>query len=136
MSTYIDSEEDEKRRQAAAEVLQRFWRSRNNEAKPGLMNPDIRCKDAAMHARLKMGRIAAYRNNNTPSERWKRSIFFASRLQDANNPLQQSGVDKPQTKNKELEAQHWLELIDGCVSNNTGSQSNTESESDRSKHQF
>lgn len=66
-----------------------------------------------MHTRLKMGRIAANRNDNTPSERWKRSIFFASRLQDANNPLQQSGVDKPQVKNKELEVQHWLELIDG-----------------------
>ncbi len=83
-----------------------------------------------------MGRIAANRNDNAPSERWKRSIFFASRLQDANNPLQQSGVDKPQVKKKELEVQHWLELIDGYVSNNTGSPSNTESESDHSKHRY
>ncbi|PBK77464.1 hypothetical protein ARMSODRAFT_284296 [Armillaria solidipes] len=137
MSTDIASNEDERRRQAAAEVLQRFWRSRNgNEAKPGLMNPDIRWRDAATHTRLKMGRVAANRNENAPSERWKRNIFFASRLQDANNHLQESGVDKPQVKNKELEVQHWLELIDGYVSNNTGSQSNTESESDRRKHRY
>ncbi|SJL05481.1 uncharacterized protein ARMOST_08849 [Armillaria ostoyae] len=114
MSTDIASNEDERRRQAAAEVLQRFWRSRNgNEAKPGLMDPDIRWRDAATHTRLKMGRVAANRNENAPSERWKRNIFFASRLQDANNHLQESGVDKPHVKNKELEVQHWLELIDG-----------------------
>ncbi len=55
MSTDVDSNEDERRRQAAAEVLQRFWRSRNSsKAKQGLMNPDIRWRDAATHTRLKV----------------------------------------------------------------------------------
>ena len=60
-----------------------------------------------------MGRTAAEQGKNGIRERWKRSIFLASRLQDDNKMLNNPGSRESPIFQKYLETQYWLELVDG-----------------------
>lgn len=57
--------------------------------------------------------MAAERGKNGSRERWKRSVFLASRLQNSNKILNQPDLQDSDVSKKYLETQHWLELVDG-----------------------
>ena len=57
--------------------------------------------------------MAAERGKNGSLERWKRSVFIASRLQDGNKVLNKPNLQDSGVSQKYLETQHWLELVDG-----------------------
>ncbi|KAG7099155.1 hypothetical protein E1B28_001026 [Marasmius oreades] len=101
--------ESEEQRRAAARAIQRAWKSRNNRA---LMSSDARWKDAAEHAKMKVDRDAAQDGKNHPRERWNRAVLYVSQLRNGNTVLN-SGVQSKQYVQKNLETQHWLELVDG-----------------------
>ena len=66
--------------------------------------------------KLQVGRDDADAGKNDPPSRWRRDAFLASRLRDGNRPFQHSGVSGEEGAiRKELETQHWLELIDGYL---------------------
>ncbi|KIY65136.1 hypothetical protein CYLTODRAFT_357304, partial [Cylindrobasidium torrendii FP15055 ss-10] len=62
-----------------------------------------------------MNRAGALKGKNSPKQRWQRAAFFARRLQDGNETLDDAGVPHEETgaRLKNMETQHWLELIDG-----------------------
>ncbi|ESK87256.1 iq calmodulin-binding motif protein [Moniliophthora roreri MCA 2997] len=107
-------DEWERKREEAAQKIQKAWR-RKNKAQQYLTS-DIRWKDAAVHAKFKVGRTAADRGKNSPRERWERAIFFASQLRDGNAVLKEDNEmseEEIADVQKQLETQHWLELVDG-----------------------
>jgi hypothetical protein len=65
------------------------------------------------HIPLQIGRMAAERGKNESRERWKRSVFLATRLQDGNKMLDKVDSQDKCVSQKYLETQHWLELVDG-----------------------
>ncbi|KAF9044622.1 hypothetical protein BDZ89DRAFT_194087 [Hymenopellis radicata] len=104
------------RQRKAAQTIQRHWRkTKESNLRRETLSTDLRWKDAAIHAQLKMDRIAADKGKNSPKDRWKRAAFFVRRLQDGNDALSGKGVplEKTGARVKRLETQHWLELIDG-----------------------
>ncbi|TFK41255.1 hypothetical protein BDQ12DRAFT_432311 [Crucibulum laeve] len=99
---------------AAATLIQRLWRGRTNHAKDEYMTPDLRWDDAAVNAKLAVVRAAASEGKNSPRQRWKRAAFLAVRLQDGNEMIgDSSDAQGINAEDKQLEAQHWLELVDG-----------------------
>ena len=66
--------------------------------------------------KLQVGRDDADAGKNDPPSRWRRAAFLASRLRDGNRGFQNLGVSGEEGAiRKELETQHWLELIDGYL---------------------
>jgi hypothetical protein len=65
-----------------------------------------------------LDRTAAADGQNTSRQRWKRSAFLVGRLRDGhrgqklNKP---TAVQVSKAPKKQLETQHWLELVDGCA---------------------
>ncbi|KAI3615067.1 iq calmodulin-binding motif protein [Moniliophthora roreri] len=102
-------DEWERKREEAAQKIQKAWR-RKNKAQQYLTS-DIRWK---------VGRTAADRGKNSPRERWERAIFFASQLRDGNAVLKgdnETSEEEIADVQKQLETQHWLELVDGGITN-------------------
>ncbi|EAU93144.2 hypothetical protein CC1G_10512 [Coprinopsis cinerea okayama7 len=98
--------------------IKRLWRSRNNEAKEKYLNPGARWDDAVTNAKFKIEREDALDGRNSPRRRWKRATFLIGRMQDHDSVLGDEGVhvDSKNLESKELEKQHWLELVDGYLS--------------------
>jgi len=132
-SSYDNDEEAAKA--AAAIMIQRLWRGRHNLTKDRHLNPELRWDDAANNVKLEVGPhyfspfffswhadwdssvFQVYRNkalqpNATPRERWRRATFLIGQLKFKNDMLRDNGV-QVEAQEKHLEAQHWLELIDG-----------------------
>ena len=66
--------------------------------------------------KLQLGRDDADAGKNDPRSRWRRATFLATRLHDGNKPFQRSGIpDEEGAIRKQLETQHWLEMIDGYL---------------------
>lgn len=92
-------------------------------------------KDAAAHAKLKVivtsqidstllkvlyqiHRTNADAGKNSVRERWNRAAFFASKLRDGNEVMNTTADDPDSLPvQKQLETQHWLELIDAYAPN-------------------
>ncbi|KAG2023584.1 hypothetical protein CC2G_001219 [Coprinopsis cinerea AmutBmut pab1-1] len=108
-------ETNDEARTAAAMSIKRLWRSRNNEAKEKYLNPGARWDDAVTNAKFKIEREDALDGRNSPRRRWKRATFLIGRMQDHDSVLGDEGVhvDSKNLESKELEKQHWLELVDG-----------------------
>ncbi|KAF9455121.1 hypothetical protein P691DRAFT_17786 [Macrolepiota fuliginosa MF-IS2] len=99
---------------AAATMIQRLWRGRHNRAKDEFLTPEIRWVDIAIQAKLQVDREAAFDGKNTPLQRWRRVVFMVGRLRDQNQMLKGvTELDVGDAEVKQLETQHWLELIDG-----------------------
>jgi hypothetical protein len=64
---------------------------------------------------FQVNRSAADMGKNSPKDRLRRAGFFASRLQDGDAMLGGHGKGSEDATMKQLETQHWLELIDGFV---------------------
>jgi len=114
----------------AAIRIQRVWREKSRGK---FLSPDSRWLDVSLHARLRVRcreilfliklkhenklqveRDDAAAGKNDPPSRWRRAAFLASRLRDGNRQFQHAGVSGEEGAiRKELETQHWLELIDG-----------------------
>ncbi|KAJ3844262.1 hypothetical protein EV361DRAFT_792045 [Lentinula raphanica] len=107
--------EDEERARAAA-TIQKAWRQQNSRARlqKEYLSSEIRWKDAAQHAILKVHRTSADAGKNSVKERWTRGAFFASKIRDGNSVMNKPDMDDPNSLpvQKHLETQHWLELID------------------------
>ncbi|KAF9040530.1 hypothetical protein BJ165DRAFT_1350613, partial [Panaeolus papilionaceus] len=54
----------------------------------------------------------ALEGRNSPRARWRRAVHYAILLRDNNSMLKDAGIEI-ETADKQLETQHWLELIDG-----------------------
>ncbi|KAL0951312.1 hypothetical protein HGRIS_008018 [Hohenbuehelia grisea] len=106
---------DDDERVPAAIRIQRFWRQKNNVT-ARYMTTDLRWLDAVEHAKLQVHRNAAAEGKNTPRARWRRTVFVAAKLQDGNEDLNLPGPSDEGAALKELETQHWLELVDGLDS--------------------
>jgi len=64
--------------------------------------------------KLQLGRDNADAGKNDARSRWRRATFLVARLHDGNRSFQHSGVsDEEGAIRKQLETQHWLEMIDG-----------------------
>ncbi|KAF9015071.1 hypothetical protein BDQ17DRAFT_13607 [Cyathus striatus] len=107
-----DVDTDAAAKEAAAILIQRLWRGKNNRAKQEFMNPSLRWDDALVHAKLSVDRTAAQNGKNSARDRWRRAAYFAARLQDRNSMLDSIGVHNVDAEEKHLETQHWLELVD------------------------
>ncbi|KAF4622929.1 hypothetical protein D9613_001720 [Agrocybe pediades] len=107
-----ESDDEEAAKAAAAIMIQRLWRGRHNLTKDRHLNPDLRWDDAANNAKLAVYRNKALEDTGTPRERWRRAVFLISQLKFKNDMLKDNGV-QVEAQEKHLEAQHWLELIDG-----------------------
>ena len=59
-------------------------------------------------------RDEAERGQNSARVRWRRAVFLVRRLVDHDLLVASNGVhaDSEDVESKELETQHWLELID------------------------
>ncbi|KAK7050871.1 hypothetical protein VNI00_004983 [Paramarasmius palmivorus] len=115
VNEHFERKEDA-RKEAAAQKIQKAWRKRHNRAHDRYLTSDVRWKDAATHAKLKVGRTAADEGKNSPRERWERAIFFAAQLRDGNAMLKddhEMNEKEIAEVQKHLETQHWLELVDG-----------------------
>ncbi|KAI4527408.1 hypothetical protein K525DRAFT_186732, partial [Schizophyllum commune Loenen D] len=61
-----------------------------------------------------LGRMSADKGHNSPKERWQRTAFFASRLAGDRDEITGDANKQPADPQlKNLETQHWLELVDG-----------------------
>ncbi|KAF9568482.1 hypothetical protein CPC08DRAFT_679488, partial [Agrocybe pediades] len=110
-----ESDDEEAAKAAAAIMIQRLWRGRHNLTKDRHLNPDLRWDDAANNAKLAVYRNKALEDTGTPRERWRRAVFLIGQLKFKNDMLKDNGV-QVEAQEKHLEAQHWLELIDGYLS--------------------
>ncbi|THH18927.1 hypothetical protein EW146_g2142 [Bondarzewia mesenterica] len=106
----------------AAERSQRIWRDRNhaegcgNDVKSKFLTPDTRWNDALLSVEMNTSNAAAEEGSNLSRARWRRAGVMTKRLQDGDKMLQDEGIDIPEAMRKQLETQHWLELVDGQVS--------------------
>ncbi|KAJ3937716.1 MAG: hypothetical protein NXY57DRAFT_318 [Lentinula lateritia] len=107
--------ENEERARAAVKI-QKVWRQQNGRARlqKEYLSPELRWKDAAEHAILKVHRTSADAGKNSAKERWNRGAFFANKIRDRNIVMNKPGVNITDSLpvQKHLETQHWLELID------------------------
>ncbi|KAH9487025.1 hypothetical protein JR316_0001091 [Psilocybe cubensis] len=120
-NSHPSDNDDEAARVAAAIMIQRLWRGSHNLTKERHLNADARWDDAATGAKLAVRHVLApvHRNaaldeSTTPRQRWNRAAFFITQLKFKNELLSNNGV-QVEAEEKHLEAQHWLEMIDGCV---------------------
>ncbi|KAI0053342.1 hypothetical protein FA95DRAFT_1481936 [Auriscalpium vulgare] len=56
---------------------------------------------------------AGQEDRNTSRARWRRVKILTTSLQDGNNMLKEAGIEVQDATRKQMETQHWLELIDG-----------------------
>ncbi|KAF7436724.1 hypothetical protein PC9H_003557 [Pleurotus ostreatus] len=113
------STEDVSERTRAARTIQHAWR-RRNEATAKYMTANNRWIQAVGHAELEftfeelqVDNSFADQGQNTPKARWRRASDLIKKLRDPNERLQLPGQSEPTAALKQLETQHWLELIDG-----------------------
>ncbi|KEP53330.1 putative IQ calmodulin-binding motif protein [Rhizoctonia solani 123E] len=101
-----------KREEQAAQVLWKHWKARQERREPE--SADGRWQDALVEAQAKTNLQSAGRGENDPKSRLRRAVFLAGRLQDGEAlPPDQEAEPLSDDNSKMLEAQHWLELIDG-----------------------
>lgn len=77
------------------------------------MDSSTRWEDALVHSQMKVKREHQTEGINSPITRWRRGVFLVSRLKDGPTALSEEGLQTGTAfELKELETQHWLELID------------------------
>lgn len=67
------------------------------------------------YLRLQQGIQAANDGQNDYRSRWKRTVHFATRLQQIEDSSNNDNTQVPNIEAKALETQHWLELTDGLA---------------------
>ncbi|KAG8691930.1 hypothetical protein FRC11_004859 [Ceratobasidium sp. 423] len=109
-----DEHEHSEQERQAAQVLLKYWKTRQGRRKPNLMeSADGRWHDAVIEAQAKTNLQSAERGENDPKSRFRRAVFLAGRLQDGEAlPSDQELEALPNESSKMLETQHWLELVD------------------------
>ncbi|KAF4573001.1 hypothetical protein EYR36_007511 [Pleurotus pulmonarius] len=106
------STQDVSQQTRAAHTIQHAWR-RRNETTAKYMTANNRWMQAVGHAELEVDNSFAARGRNTPKARWRRASDLIKKLRDPNERLELPGQSEPTAALKQLETQHWLELIDG-----------------------
>ncbi|VDB86478.1 unnamed protein product [Peniophora sp. CBMAI 1063] len=96
----------------AARKLQKLWRGRN-DAKDQFLTSQARWDEVVGDTALKAAGDGAGRGDNSQRARWGRAGKYVMRLQDPDAMMAGAGTDVPDAARKNLETQHWLELIDG-----------------------
>lgn len=83
----------------------------------GATSPEILFLIKLKHQnKLQLERDDADAGKNDTKSRWRRAAFLATRLHDGNKPFQPSGTpDEEGAIRKQMETQHWLEMIDGYL---------------------
>ncbi|KAF4605129.1 hypothetical protein EYR40_003912 [Pleurotus pulmonarius] len=109
------STQDVSQQTRAAHTIQHAWR-RRNETTAKYMTANNRWMQAVGHAELEVDNSFAARGRNTPKARWRRASDLIKKLRDPNERLELPGQSEPTAALKQLETQHWLELIDGYLS--------------------
>ncbi|KAF6766133.1 hypothetical protein DFP72DRAFT_7815 [Ephemerocybe angulata] len=111
-------------REKAATLIQRTWRGKrgSTDVKEEYINEEARWDDALVDVRMEVARREAAEapegETETPKRKWKRAVFIIGRLLDQHPLYSRAGGKRAEMSEetreylKQLEGQHWLELID------------------------
>ncbi|KAF5336821.1 hypothetical protein D9611_003124 [Ephemerocybe angulata] len=120
----IEHRPEEQAREKAATLIQRTWRGKrgSTDVKEEYINEEARWDDALANVRMEVARKEAAEapegETETPKRKWKRAVFLIGRLLDQHPLYSRAGGKRAEMSEetreylKQLEGQHWLELID------------------------
>lgn len=124
MISTIEHRPEEQAREKAATLIQRTWRGKrgSTDVKEEYINEEARWDDALANVRMEVARKEAAEapegETETPKRKWKRAVFLIGRLLDQHPLYSRAGGKRAEMSEetreylKQLEGQHWLELID------------------------